>query len=304
MAAHDHRHSHAPKTFGTAFAIGTALNLGFVADEAIFGILSNSVALVADAGHNLSDVFGLVMAWVASVLARRSPTARYTYGFGQSSILAALANAILLLIATGAIIWAAIDRLFHPQPVASLTVMIVAGIGIAINMGTALLFMRGREHDLNIRGAFLHMVFDAAVSVGVVIAALIISLTGQVWIDPVVSLAIALIIVCGTWGLLRESSQMAMQAAPQKVDVVRIRRFLSDLEGVDAVHDLHVWPLSTTEIACTCHLVMSGGHPGDDFLISTARHLHDDFGIEHTTLQVERGDGGRCELVCDSALPG
>ncbi|MFN0219346.1 MAG: cation diffusion facilitator family transporter [Hyphomicrobium sp.] len=292
-----HGHSHAPKDFGFAFALGTALNLGFVILEAAYGFIANSVALLADAGHNLSDVFGLLMAWGASVLAKRAPSSRYTYGFGSSSILAALANAIFLLIAVGAIAWEAVYRFWAPEAVASQTVMIVAAIGIAINGFTAWLFASGGKDDINIRGAFLHMAADAAISLGVVLAGLVILLTGWLWIDPLVSLIISVVIVAGTWGLLRESTVLAMHAVPPRIDADAVRDALLAMPGVAGCHDLHIWPMSTTETALTCHLVMPAGHRGDAFLTQAADVLRARFEIRHATLQIEREACLGCSLT-------
>lgn len=299
---HGHGHSHAPASFGRAFAVGIALNLGFVVVEAVYGVIAGSMALVADAGHNLSDVLGLVIAWIASVLAARPPSARFTYGFKSSSILAALGNAAFLLVALGAILVETIRRLIDPEPVAGGPVMIVAAIGIVINTATALMFMRGRKHDINIRGAYLHMASDAAVSAGVVVAGLLITLTGAQWIDPVTSLAIVGIIAVGTWGLLKDSLRMGLHAVPPGIDEQKVRRFLTALNGVEAVHDLHIWPMSTTETALTAHLVMPGGHPGDNFLHQLAHELEHDFGIGHATVQVETIDGHECALLHDHVI--
>lgn len=299
---HGHGHSHAPASFGRAFAVGITLNLGFVVVEAVYGFIAGSMALVADAGHNLSDVLGLVIAWIASVLAARPPSARFTYGFKSSSILAALGNAAFLLVALGAILVETIRRLIDPEPVAGGQVMIVAAIGIVINTATALMFMRGRKHDINIRGAYLHMASDAAVSAGVVVAGLLITLTGAQWIDPVTSLAIVGIIAVGTWGLLKDSLRMGLHAVPPGIDEQKVRRFLTALNGVEAVHDLHIWPMSTTETALTAHLVMPGGHPGDNFLHQLAHELEHDFGIGHATVQVETIDGHECALLHDHVI--
>jgi cobalt-zinc-cadmium efflux system protein len=302
---HDHRdrhelgHVHAPASFGTAFAIGIGLNLTFVAVEFICGVLANSVALIADAGHNLSDVLGLVIAWVASVLTRQPPSSRFTYGLGGSSIVAALFNAVLLLVAVGAIAWEAVLRLFHPEPVASGTVMIVAAVGIIVNGVTAWLFASGRKGDLNIRGAFLHMVADAGVSAGVVVAGMILLYTGWLWLDPMTSLLIVGVIVWGTWSLLRESLAMSVNAVPSAIDPQAVRRYLESCAGVTAVHDLHIWPLSTTENALTAHLVFPGGHPGDEFLLMAATELRRRFGIGHTTLQIEISEETACHLAPD-----
>ncbi|MBB4611884.1 cation diffusion facilitator family transporter [Novosphingobium taihuense] len=300
---HDHHgHAHAPASFGRAFAVGIALNLGFVVVEAVYGVIAGSMALVADAGHNLSDVLGLVIAWIASVLAARPPSARFTYGFKSSSILAALGNAAFLLVALGAILVETIRRLVEPEPVAGGPVMIVAAIGIVINTATALMFMRGRKHDINIRGAYLHMAADAAVSAGVVVAGLLITLTGAQWIDPVTSLVIVGVIAVGTWGLLKDSLRMGLHAVPPGIDEQKVRRFLTGLNGVEAVHDLHIWPMSTTETALTAHLVMPGGHPGDNFLHQLAHELEHDFGIGHATVQVETIDGHECALLHDHVI--
>jgi cobalt-zinc-cadmium efflux system protein len=293
---------HAPASFGTAFAVGIALNLTFVAVEFVYGVLANSMALVADAGHNLSDVLSLAIAWIASVLARRPPSSRLTYGLGGSSIVAALFNAVLLLVAVGAIAWEAILRLFHPEPVASGTVMIVAAVGIFINGATAWLFASGRKGDLNIRGAFLHMVADAAVSAGVVVAAAVILMTGWLWLDPLTSLAVVGLIVWGTWSLLRDSLAMSVSAVPAAIDPQAVRRYLESRPGVAAVHDLHIWPMSTTDTALTAHLVLPGGHPGDEFLMQATTELRHRFGIGHTTLQIEVSAETACQLAPDHVV--
>jgi cobalt-zinc-cadmium efflux system protein len=304
MAGRDHAHhgpghSHAPDTYGRAFALGIGMNVAFVAVEAVFGFLSNSMALVADAGHNLSDVLGLVVAWAASVLTRRPATDRFTYGLRGSSILAALFNATILLVAIGAIAWEAVRRLLDPHPVAGMTVMVVAGIGIAINGATAWLFASGGKGDLNIRGAFLHMFADAVVSAGVVVAGLLILWTGALWIDPLVSLAVVGVVAWSTWGLLREGLAMSLSAVPPGIAVADVRAFLASQPGVDRVHHLHVWPISTTEVALTGHLVMPGGHPGDAFLARIAHDLDHRFGVHHSTLQIELGDPGSnaCPII-------
>jgi cobalt-zinc-cadmium efflux system protein len=289
--AHDHQHG--PATYNRAFAIGVALNLGFVAVEAIFGVLAHSLALVADAGHNLSDVLGLLLAWGAAVLAQRWPTHRRTYGWRRSTILAAVANAVVLLVALAIIIIEAIRRFGHPEPVAEKTVIVVALVGIAVNGATAWLFASGRKSDLNIRGAFMHMAADAAVSAGVVIAALVILATGWLWLDPAVSLVIAAVILFGTWGLLRDSLNLALDAVPDEIDPAAVRAYLLALPGIVGVHDLHIWGMSTTETALTAHLVTAQvQRPADTdaLLAKVKRDLHDRFGIEHTTLQIEHDD--------------
>lgn len=286
--AHGHHH-HAPADFGRAFAIGIALNTGFVAVEAVAGFLYGSMALVADAGHNLSDVLALALAWIAAIAARRPPSGRFTYGYKSSTILAALANALLLAIAIGAILFETFHRLTAPQQPQGIAMMVVAGIGIAINTLTAMLFVRGQE-DLNIRGAYLHMAADAAVSLGVVLAGAAILLTGLVWIDAAVSLAIVAVIGWGTWGLARDSVAMSLLAAPANIDLGEVRRHLAGLDGVAAVHDLHVWPMSTTETALTAHLVMPERPATDGFLHDVAASLRTRFGVIHATIQIESGE--------------
>lgn len=293
---HAHGHAHAPADHGRAFAIGIVLNSAFVVVEAVYGFLSGSMALVADAGHNLSDVLSLILAWGAATLASRPPSSRFTFGYKSSTILAALANAMLLLIALGVILWETLRRFANPQPIEPGTVMIVAAIGIAINTATALLFMAGRKHDLNIRGAFLHMAADALVSVGVVIAGALIWYTGALWIDPVTSLLIVALIGWGTWGLLRDSVKMSMLGVPADIDEDRVRQYLSGLDGVQTLHDLHIWPMSTTETALTAHLVMPGGHPGDAFLTEVAAELKHHHRIGHVTVQVETTP--ECAAAC------
>ena len=286
MSGHSHHHQH--DDYGRAFAIGIALNTAFVAVEAVFGFLANSMALLADAGHNLSDVLGLVIAWGGAVMAKRSASPRFTYGLKKASILAALINGLFLLVAVGAIGAEAIRRLFHPSPSEGGTMMIVAGVGIVINSATALLFARGREHDLNIRGAYLHMAADAAVSAAVVFAGLLIVWTGQLWVDPVMSLAVAGVILWGSVGLLRESVGMSLMGVPSGIYLDEVEAELGRLDGVETVHDLHIWPLSTTETALTAHLVAPDVASTDALLEAARKMLHDRFGIEHCTIQVER----------------
>jgi cobalt-zinc-cadmium efflux system protein len=296
-----HAHVHAPASFGKAFAIGISLNTALVVAEAIYGYIGNSTALLADAGHNLSDVLGLVVAWCASIAARRAPSGRFTYGLRASTILAALANAVFLLVATGAIGWEAFLRLREPEPVAGVTVMVVAGIGILVNGFTAMLFARGRKDDINIEGAYLHMAADAAVSLGVVISAALIIWTGWLWLDPVTSLVICVTILWSTTSLLRGSIDMSMAAAPKGTDLAAVRAFLLARPGVSGIHDLHVWPISTTETALTCHLVMPTG-AGDAFLMETAQMLTTSFRIGHTTLQVETHPDNGCALAPDDVV--
>ncbi|MCP3374040.1 cation diffusion facilitator family transporter [Bradyrhizobium cajani] len=299
--SHGHAHVHAPANFGKAFAIGISLNVALVVAEAVYGYIGNSTALLADAGHNLSDVLGLVVAWGASIAARRAPSGRFTYGLRASTILAALANAVFLLVATGAIGWEAILRLREPQPIAGVTVMVVAGIGILINGFTAMLFAGGRKDDINIEGAYLHMAADAAVSLGVVVSAALIIWTGWLWLDPVTSLVICATILWSTTSLLRGSIDMSMAAAPKGTDLAAIRAFLLARPGVSGIHDLHVWPISTTETALTCHLVMPTGSD-DAFLMETAQLLKASFRIGHTTLQVETHPDNGCALAPDDVV--
>ncbi|MDP8996432.1 MAG: cation diffusion facilitator family transporter [Pseudomonadota bacterium] len=300
---HDHGsgHSHAPDTFGYAFAFGILLNGSFVIGETIYGFIINSVALLADAGHNLFDVLGLLAAWVAYILAKRAPTARYTYGLKSSTILAALFNCMLLLIAVGAISWEALQRFSHPVEVPGFWVMVVAAIGIFTNGATALLFMRGRQDDINIRGAYLHMASDAAVAAGVVAAGFLMVKTGWLWLDPVTSLLIAAVIVWISWSLLTESVAMSMKAVPSRINPDEVRTFLAAQRGVASVHDLHIWATSTTDTALTAHLVMPAGHPGDKFLAMVCEELEHHYGIGHSTLQIETSTDVACAAQCDVA---
>ena len=282
-----HAHSHQPASFGAAFAIGIALNLGFVVIETLFGFYANSISLISDAGHNLSDVLGLVVAWAAAGIARRAASSRFTYGFKKAPILAALFNSLFLMIAIGAIGGEAIRRLFHPTPTNGETVMIVAALGIVVNGITAMLFARG-QHDLNVRAAFIHMVADALVSIAVVFAGAVIFFTGQQWVDPVMSIAVAVVILWSSIGLLKESVWMSLAGVPAGIDLDRVEAALAAMDGVDAVHDLHVWPLSTTETALTAHIVTALADYPDDLLENARTILHEHFRIEHCTLQVER----------------
>jgi cobalt-zinc-cadmium efflux system protein len=294
-----HSHVHAPKDFGAAFALGTALNLGFVVIEVIYGVFANSLALVADAGHNFGDVLGLVMAWAATVLARRVPSRTYTYGLRRGTILAALGNAMLLLVAVGAIAVEGVRRLIAPGQVAGITVIVVAAIGIVINGLTAWLFASGRKQDINLRAAFLHMAYDALVSVGVVVAGGVIVVTGWSRLDPIVSLAVAAVILFGTWRLLRDSVGMSLDAVPAGISPDDVAAFLKGQPGIVAIHDLHIWPMSTTETALTCHCLMPAGHPGDEFLVRLAHQLQGRFGIGHATIQVEVNEQVACALEPD-----
>ena len=289
--AHGHGHHHHPADFGRAFLIGIILNLGFVVVEAVYGWQANSMALLADAGHNLADVLGLATAWVGAVLAKRPASRRFSYGFRGASILAALANALLLLIAVCLIVYHAAWRLIVPDLVKGDTVILVAAIGIAINLGTALMFVRGRKSDINVRGAYLHMIADAAVSAGVVVAGIGITFTGWLWIDPVTSLIVAGMIFLATADLFRESLTMAMAGVPRSIDPEKVEAHLVGLDGVTRVHDLHIWSMSTTEYALTAHLVMPDGFPGDPFLQGCAHEVAHHFGITHSTFQIEIGTG-------------
>jgi cobalt-zinc-cadmium efflux system protein len=284
--AHDHHHRF--MNYDRAFAFGVALNIGFVIVEAAYGIMAGSLALLADAGHNLSDVLGLLLAWGANYLVRRKPTGRRTYGWRKSSILAALINAVILLFALGGIAWEAIRRLGAPVPVAGKTIIFVALAGVVINTVTALLFFSGRKSDLNIRGAFLHMAADAGVSAGVVIAGAAILFTGTLWIDPAISLFITGIILLGTWRLLRDAFDMAMDAVPRGIDPEAVRAYLSSLSGVNGVHDMHIWAMSTRETALTAHLIKPDPKDDDALIEKASKELHDQFGIDHITLQWER----------------
>ncbi|RDV03449.1 cation diffusion facilitator family transporter [Undibacter mobilis] len=307
--SHDHTHSHshgigghhhAPTNFGRTFAIATALNVALVAAQFGFGLWANSLALIADAGHNLSDVMGLILAWVAFAVARWRPSSGYTYQLGAASILAALANGLLLVAAVAVIGYEAIERFAAPQPVASGTVMLLAALGVVVNGASAWMLSHGSKSDLNMHGAFLHMVADAAVSVAVIAAGFGIWLTGWQWLDPAVSLLISAVILVGTWRLLRDSLRLALNAAPREIDPTVVRGYLQGLPEVQGVHDLHIWAMSTTENALTAHLVTPAGHPGDAFLHRLAHELEHRFGIGHCTVQVETADKGTCETACDA----
>ena len=296
-----HQHSHEPTNYNRAFIISVALNTGFVIIEAVYGILANSLALLADAGHNLSDVLGLLLAWGASILVRRRPTERRTYGLRRSSILAALLNAVLLLVASGAIAWEATQRFFEPSSVSGITIIGVATVGIAVNTVSALMFLSGRKNDLNIRGAFLHLVADAVVSLGAVLAGIAIVATGWLWFDPVVSLIIVVVIVVGTWQLFQESFNLVTDGVPAGIEPLVVRTYLTELPGVAGVHDLHIWGMSTTETALTVHLVIPGGVHMDAFLVQISQELHHRFSIEHATVQIETGDPNYpCPLAQDN----
>jgi cobalt-zinc-cadmium efflux system protein len=302
---HDHSHSHAHHGPGTerAFAIGIALNIAFVLVEWICGVLANSLSLIADATHNFSDVLGLALAWGALALARRPPSMRFTYGLRGSTVLAAMANAMLLLVATGGIAWEAILRVQNHSAVDAPVVIGVAALGVLVNAGTAWLFMAGRKTDLNIRGAYLHMAADAGVSLGVVAAGIGMVFTGWTWLDPLASLLIVTVICISTWTLLRDSVKLALHAAPENVDPLEVRRYLAGLPGVAEVHDLHIWAMSTTETALTVHLVMPAGHPGDEFFNNVVHYVGDQFRIGHATIQIETGTSANpCLLAPDHVV--
>jgi cobalt-zinc-cadmium efflux system protein len=296
-SSHHHEHSHhggghhhhvAADSHNRAFALAIILNIGFVIVEFSYGVIAESTALMADAGHNLSDVLGLLLAWGAAILGKKQPSNRYTYGLRSTSILAALANGMLLLVVCGGIGWEAVRRFAEPSEVAGLTVAIVAAIGIVINGFSAWLFMAGSKNDINIRGAFLHMAADALVSLGVVLGGVTILYTGWYWVDPIISLVIVAVILFGTWGLLREAIRLSLSAVPAHIDLPEVQRFLADLPGVVEVHDLHIWGMSTTETALTVQLIMPDGYPGDGFMETIASNLRNDFKINHSTLQIRQ----------------
>jgi len=293
-------HHHEPSNYNRAFAIGVTLNLGFVIIEATYGFIAESIALIADAGHNFSDVISLLLAWGASLLASKKPTKKRTYGFRKVTIIASLVSAILLLIALGGIAWEAIGTFRDPKAVNSTIVIIVAGIGVVINTATALLFISGQAHDLNIKGAYLHMAADAAVSLGVVIAGAVIMVTGWLWIDPTISLLIVAIILLGTWGLLRDSVNLAIDAVPEGINVTKIEDYLLNLENVSNIHDLHVWALSTRDTALTVHLIVKDKSIDNNFLANVTEELAKSFGIEHATIQIEHHNS---PIVCELDRP-
>jgi len=295
----NHHHHHAPPDYNRAFAIGVVLNVAFVIVEAVFGVLSNSLALLTDAGHNLSDVLGLLLAWGAALLAKKRPSVRRTYGFSRATIIASVFSGLLLMGAVGAIGWEAVNRLMEPAEPAGKTIMVVAGIGVVINTVTALFFFSGKDRDLNIRGAYLHMAADAAVSLGVVASGALILLYGLPWIDPAISLVIAVVILLSTWGLLRDSLNLAVDAVPRSVDPAAVRDYLNGLPGVLAIHDLHIWAMSTTDTALTAHLVMGEFPDSDAYLTDVSRVLLERFSINHPTIQLERHDS---DNVCHQSL--
>lgn len=291
-----------PTHFGRTFAITTALNVALIVAQVVFGLMANSLALLADAGHNFGDVMGLLLAWGAVAVADWRPSERYTYRMHAASILAAFANGLILLVATGAIIWEAVQRFSAPQQVASGTVIALAALGVVVNGFSAFLLSRGSQSDINVRGAFLHMLGDAGVSLAVIVAALGIRFTGWQWLDPAASLLIAAVIFGGTWNLLREAFRLSLNAAPREIDPAAVQRYLEALPEVAALHDLHIWAMSTTENALTCHIVTPAGHPGDAFLHRVADDLHHTFDIAHCTVQIELTNAGHCALAPDNVV--
>ena len=287
-----HQHHHAPPDYNRAFAAAVVLNLGFVIVEAFYGFMSDSLALLTDAGHNLSDVMGLLLAWGAAALAKKKPSARRTYGYSRATIIASVLSGLLLMGAVGAIGWEAVNRLFTPAQPAGMTIIVIASIGVVINTATALFFVSGKDHDLNIRGAFLHMAADAGISLGVVISGALILFYGWNWVDPVISLFIAAAIFFSTWGLLRDSLNLAVDAVPRNVDPRAVREYLTGLPGVNTIHDLHIWPMSTTDTALTAHMVMDEFPDTDEFLAEVAEVLEHRFSIKHPTIQMERAGSG------------
>lgn len=292
--SHDHSHTHEVKDFSKAFAIGIGLNVVYIIVEVIYGLIVNSLALIADAGHNLSDVLGLVIAWVASYLVKKSATKKYTYGLKKSSVLAAFLNAMILLVAIGIIIWEAIGRFAEPQQIEGTTIIIVAGIGVVINAVTALLFFSGRKDDLNIKGAFLHMAADAGISLGVVVIGLVLTFTNYYWLDPVVSIVIAVIIFWGTWDLLKDSTSLVLDAVPKEIDKEGIEKYLNSLDELEGFHDLHIWAMSTTETALTVHAIAEENCCKNDLIDKISEVLKNKFNIVHTTIQLEEPGDRDC----------
>lgn len=297
-----HDHNHQTGNYNRAFGIGVILNVIFVAIEAGYGVSAGSLALIADAGHNLSDVLSLLLAWGAGLLATKSATEKRTYGFRKLTIMASLANAIVLLVALGGITWEAIGRFFDPKPIEAMIVIVVAAIGVVINTITALLFVSGQKHDLNIKGAFLHMATDAGVSLGVVVAGIVIMFTGWSLIDPLISLLIVTVIIVGTWSLLRDSMNLAIDSVPQGIDMAGIKRYLTGIDNICQIHDLHVWAMSTTEVALSVHLIIIDDSLNNDFLSNLQQQLHDRFGIEHSTIQIEKQNDESCILNKDVCI--
>jgi len=298
----DHQHDYRPKSFEKAFIIGIALNASFIVIEGIYGILANSMSLLADAAHNLTDVLGLIVAFIASILVKRSPSPRFSYGLRGTSIIAGLFNGLFLIVVVGAVSFESVQRLLKPEPTQSLTVIIVAAIGIIINGISALMFASGQKNDINIKGAFLHLVADALVSLGVVITALATLYTGWIWLDPAVSLTINTIIIWSSWGLLKQAFKMSIQAVPENINLSDVKSFIQMQSGVSSLHDLHIWSMSTTEIACTCHLIMKDGYPGDAFIHKLSDDLEHHFSINHTTIQIETINDFECKHLSDNVV--
>jgi len=304
MSAHNHKHDHShshSKNMGPAFAWGIILNSIFIVCEIIFGIISGSVALIADATHNLSDVIGLIMSWVASLLAKKNPQGKYTYGYRSATILSVLISTTVLFVAVGGIMWSAINRIGQPVEIQSIVVMIVAGIGILINGISAYLLSKGQE-DLNVKSAFLHLLADAVVSAGVVIAGIVIYFTGWNIIDPIISIGISLVVLWSGWGVLKDAIKLALNATPNSISINEVKEYLQNLNGVTKIHDVHIWGMSTTEIAMTAHLVIPNYLGDDKFIHETCHQLKDRFGISHATLQIEKGEGAECELEPDNVV--
>lgn len=299
---HGHGHSHAKPGAGRAFIVGISLNLAFVVVEATFGILSHSMALLADAGHNLSDVLGLALSWAAMLLARRKPSPRRTYGMRGTTILASLANALVLLFVIGGVAWESARRFMSPEPIASKTVIAVALVGVLINASSAMLFLRDKESDLNVKSAYLHLASDAALSFGVAVAGVVILFTGWSWLDPAVSIALAIVILVGTWSLFKSSFHLALQGVPDHVDIDKVRSYLTALPRVTEVHDLHVWAISTTEVGLTAHLVVPHAGCEPTFLRDVSKHLHETFAIEHVTIQLDPPEQDPCALAADDRV--
>jgi len=300
---HSHTHCYMPASYGRAFIIGIIINTLFIIAEIIYGLKANSLALLADAGHNAGDVLGLFMSLGAILLAKRKPSERFTYGLQSSSIIIALANAVFLLVSIGAIGWEAILRFNKPEITIGTIVISIAAIGIVINGFTAWLFMSGSKHDLNVRGAFIHMLADTLISLGVVISGAIILKSGWLWLDPLVSLTISIIIIIGTWGLLKDALNLALHAVPKGIDPLKVKNYLTSLDGVKDVHDLHIWAMSTTQVALSAHLLMRNGHPGDDFIKNATNELEHNFNIGHSTIQIEIGNSAaECKLAPDNVI--
>ena len=298
----NHQHSHIPKNFGRAFVIGIVLNIIFIIAEIIYGLKVNSLALLSDAGHNVSDVFALGLAFVGVILAKSKPSDRFTYGLESASIVIALTNAVSLLVVVGGIAWEAVNRFNNPDVNDGSTVIMVAMLGVVINGVTAMLFMSGKKNDLNIRGVFLHMATDALVSLGVAISGIIILNTRFTWIDPLTSLIISLVIIIGTWGLLKDSIGLSLHAVPRGIEIAKVKKYLADLKGVREIHDLHIWAIGTNHNVASVHLIMPTGHPGDKFIAEISHELDHQFNIGHVTIQIEVGDIKECKLASEERI--